>query len=189
MKKILWHYSHERILRELYETTPVKVIAERINKRPDEVKDRARLLGLKSLPRSEKLKPLHYYNGQPKYRINANGCWVWTAARNAKGYPLSRGKDTTLAHRQIYIDKHGTIPDGYDVDHKCQNRACVNIDHLEAVTHQVNIQRGSKTKLTPEQVESIRGQNDERDTVLAERYGVDKSTIDFIQRGYTWTNL
>lgn len=34
------------------------------------------------------------------------------------------------AHRLMYEECVGAIPEGYDVHHTCHNRACVNINHL-----------------------------------------------------------
>lgn len=36
----------------------------------------------------------------------------------------------------------GPIPEGMDLDHTCRNRGCVNPEHLEPVTTQVNTLRG-----------------------------------------------
>lgn len=38
---------------------------------------------------------------------------------------------------------HGPIPEGMVVHHKCYNRACYNIDHLELRTQRDNILDGS----------------------------------------------
>lgn len=46
------------------------------------------------------------------------------------------------AHRLSYELFVGPIPDGYELDHLCRNRGCVNPAHLEAVTHRVNVLRG-----------------------------------------------
>lgn len=43
-----------------------------------------------------------------------------------------------LAHRWLYIVRYGDPPAGYEIDHLCRVRACVNLGHLEAVTKHVN---------------------------------------------------
>ena len=47
------------------------------------------------------------------------------------------------AHRWIVEYERSPIPAGMVVDHLCRNRACVNLDHLEVVTQQVNARRRS----------------------------------------------
>ena len=45
------------------------------------------------------------------------------------------------AHRLAYEQAKGPIPDGLVIDHLCNTTACVNPDHLEAVTHSENMKR------------------------------------------------
>ena len=71
-------------------------------------------------------------------------CHLWTGKLDRDGYALFWYAGKWIpAHRFAYgLDN---IPDGYDVDHVlakgCDNRHCVNRDHLEAVTHAVNLER------------------------------------------------
>ena len=80
------------------------------------------------------------------------GCWEWTASlshtRAGPCYPqLSRREAPGVyrmhkAYRVIYEWLVGPIPEGLVLDHLCGNTRCVRPDHLEPVTHRVNILRG-----------------------------------------------
>jgi hypothetical protein len=77
--------------------------------------------------------------------VEPTGCWRWDASCNSKGYGLySVGQGVLwLAHRAAFTALRGVIPEGLQIDHLCRNKRCVNPDHLEAVTAQVNVQRAS----------------------------------------------
>ncbi len=53
-----------------------------------------------------------------------------------------RGAKKPYVHRYVYELLVGPIPDGFDIDHLCRVRNCVNPEHLEAVTHRENMLRG-----------------------------------------------
>jgi hypothetical protein len=74
-----------------------------------------------------------------------SGCWLWLGSTNNHGYGKFRiGKGEArfmaYAHRYAYAMQHGGVP-ALDLDHRCRNTACVNPDHLEAVSHRENILR------------------------------------------------
>lgn len=84
-------------------------------------------------------------------KIDASGdCWEWTASRNHGGHPWYHNPGgTQYAHRVAWEILVGPIPEGYDVDHLCRVRHCVNPDHLEPVPHVVNVRRGHVGKNSP----------------------------------------
>lgn len=72
----------------------------------------------------------------------ASGCWNWRLTIGRHGYgQMGVRRRTFLAHRFSYEALVGPIPSGMQLDHLCRNRPCVNPDHLEPVTPQVNIHR------------------------------------------------
>lgn len=137
-------------------------------------------------------------------------CWTWTAFIHPSGYGTFRlnGKEI-LAHRMAWILTNGEIPDDKYVCHHCDNRICCNPSHLFLGTAKDNAHdrdnkgrtvvpdnRGSKhgmSKLTEEDVLDIREFLDwgvHTQSELADKYGVDRRTINKIynRRAWSWLN-
>ena len=81
-----------------------------------------------------------------------SGCWIWVGGLaggdNGKigEYGVlskpSPNPGMVYAHRVAYEHYKGPIPKGFQIDHLCRVKCCVNPDHLEAVTPSVNSLRG-----------------------------------------------
>lgn len=137
-----------------------------------------------------------------RHRVDSEtGCWVWTGGFHTTGYGALRdGRRGGTAHRISWEIHYGSIPDGLEVCHRCDNRACVNPEHLFLGTHQDNMtdmvnkgrapvgQRAFGVKLTPEQVLAIR--NDPRSqSRIGREYGVTQTTVGLIKRRKRWKHI
>lgn len=128
-------------------------------------------------------------------------CWPWTRNVNSDGYGVLRFRNLTLkAHRVMWDNINGSIPDGLFTCHRCDNPICCNPNHLFLATSRENTRdaankgrmaRGedsAKAKLTVDNVRAIL-LSPETNKALALRYGVGDPIISRIRSRKIWTHV
>lgn len=133
-----------------------------------------------------------------------DGCWLWRGCVDRDGYgQIGVNWRQLKAHRFSWELHYSAIPEGLCVCHKCDNRACVNPEHLFLGTSQDNTRDkvskgrqpiGSQTpmaKLTEEDVVAIKRliASGKPQLHLARDYGVTQGTISHIHHGRSWRHV
>ena len=132
-------------------------------------------------------------------------CIVLTKLKNKKWYPAIRvnGKHVR-AHKAAWQKAHGAVPDGLCVLHRCDNRHCVNVNHLFLGTQKDNvadmfrkgrnhIQKGFRhknAKITEQsaiRIKMLKNVLSERD--VASALGIAQQQISKIMSGKAWQHV
>ena len=131
------------------------------------------------------------------------GCWLWVGSVTSAGYGrIMVGCRSVTAHRAAYALMVGDIPDGMCVCHSCDNRLCVNPDHLWTGTKAQNSadmsakgrslfgERGKGAKLSLREAIEIKALCDGGSmtmTAIADKYGIARTAVRGIRDGRTWS--
>ena len=134
-----------------------------------------------------------------KVAVRESGCHEWTGCLMPNGYgQFHKDGRTAYAHRVAYELAYGSTH--LYVLHKCDNRKCVNPEHLFSGTFADNMldmvaknrqaqgDTNGRRKLSSDQVRAIRSEIGLH-REIADKYGVTPSLVSMIRSGRIWRSV
>lgn len=143
------------------------------------------------------------------YTANINNCWDWMGGISRGGYGnfgvrINNATKNIICTRLSYFIHNNKDPYGFAVLHKCDNRKCVNPNHLYLGSNKDNsedmvqknrqasgVNNGS-SKLSEQQVIEIRKEYVFRTVSfqkLANKFNLAKATVKSIIKRETWKHI
>lgn len=140
------------------------------------------------------------------FKVTERGCFECTSHKPGNhGYPIiPRGGKSKNMHRWIYKEFFGEIPKGMVVRHTCDNRLCINPEHLVMGTHAQNVQdavgrgrvpkgEGHHKAITTEreviEIKKMLETGDIKGRDIAKIFGIHERVVSSIKKGTTWSHV
>ena len=71
-------------------------------------------------------------------------CMIYMGQRTDDGYGIVRvDRKHQMVHKVMWEAENGPVPDGLQLDHKCNNEPCWNLEHIRPLTPRENVLRSS----------------------------------------------
>jgi hypothetical protein len=130
---------------------------------------------------------------KPLVRLGAtpSDCWEWLGCVDLDGHGRKEvgGRSITCA-RWIWITLFGPVPEGLVITTSCGSKTCGNPHHLRCCAQADANRVAVHVTLLPSDVAEIKRAKRHRTSctavLLAERYGITKTTFYEIWKGRTW---
>jgi hypothetical protein len=133
-------------------------------------------------------------------------CWLWTAAKNDKGYGIVKREGTCWrVSRLAYKVFVGPFDEALNILHKCDTPSCFNPEHLYPGTQQDNAEDRYRRSRDPSRIGADNSRailNESKvleiarllqegypQAYIAEQFRVSPSCISNISTGKTWSHI